>query len=73
MPACPRGLRNLRSHDRVHTLWCFVKETSWKQTRQTGAGTSASPPRLEPSKISRQMLNSGGGGGLLRQLLHAFL
>ena len=53
---------------RVHTLWCFVKETPWKQTRQTGGATSASPP--EPSKISRQMLNFGG---LFRQLLHAFL
>ena len=51
-----------------HTLWCFVKETPWKQTRQTGGATSASPP--EPSKISRQMLNFGG---LFRQLLHAFL
>ena len=53
---------------RVHTLWCFVKETSWKQTRQTGGATIASPP--EPSKISRQMLNFGR---LFRQLLHAFL
>ena len=62
------GWVNVRSDDRVHTLWCFVKETSWKQTRQTGGATSASPP--EPSKISRQMLNFGG---LFRQLLHAFL
>ena len=53
---------------RVHTLWCFVKETSWKQTRQTGGATSASP--TEPSKFSRQMLNFGR---LFRQLLHAFL
>ena len=51
-----------------HTLWCFVKETPWKQTRQTGGATSASPP--EPSKISCQMLDFGG---LFRQLLHAFL
>ena len=36
---------------RVHTLGCFVKETSWKQTRQTGGAASASPP--EPSKIER--------------------
>ena len=37
------GLTHVPTTACMQTLWCFVKETSWKQTRQTGGATSASP------------------------------
>ena len=41
-----------------HTLWCFVKETPWKQTRQTGGATSAVRPNLR--KFLVKCSTSGG-------------